>query len=193
MKKFLLYIFTIVILCDDLWAVISPINESDSTFKFSMEIPRRSKFKRQRYGSHTFFGEAGMIYGYYTGLRYSINYDGILQATDFTALSIRIGLGYSKATNDSTVKGQEIFFPVAIHIFFGEKNDFDIGMGGYYYDNRQIVTPYLYIGFRHQNPKGGFTYRIGADIHLERVYDLKGRNLQKTAVYGPMIGLGWSF
>lgn len=186
-----LYLFTHITL--DIQAVNPILKDSSVIQSYSLNIPKRSKFKKQRYSTYTLFGEAGMTYGYYTGLRYSFNFDGILQASDFSALSLRLGIGYTKATNDSTIKGQEIFFPLAIHVFLGEKNDFDMAGGIYYYENRKTFTPYIYLGFRHQNPKGGFTYRVGADIHLERVYDLKGRNLQKTAVYGPLIGLGWSF
>ena len=159
----------------------------------SYSKPRLSKFKRQRLGSNTLIGEAGYFMGYYKGMRYSFNYDAILQAEENNALSIRFGVGYSQATNDSTVFGQEVFFPVSVHLLIGTKNHFDLALGGYYFENRQNLTPFLFIGFRHQNPKGGFTYRIGADIHLERVYDLRGRNLQKTAVYGPLVALGWSF
>ena len=157
------------------------------------EKPRRSKFVRKRLGSNTLMGEAGYIYGYYKGDRYSFNYDAIVESDETNALSIRLGIGYSKATNDSTVFGQEVFIPVSVHLLLGIKNHFDLGIGGYYFENRKVITPFLFIGFRHQNPKGGFTYRIGFDIHLERVYDLKGRNLQKTAIYGPLIALGWSF
>ncbi len=155
--------------------------------------PRRSKFKRQRLASNTLLGEVGYFMGYYKGMRYSFNYDAILQAEESTCLSIRLGIGYSQATNDSTVIGQEVFFPISVHVLFGIKNQFDIGLGSYYFENRQHLTPFIFIGFRHQNPKGGLTYRIGGDIHLERVYDLIGRNLQKTAIYGPLIAIGWSF
>lgn len=155
--------------------------------------PRRKKFKRQRLGSQTLLGEAGYFMGYYEGMRYSFNYDGILQSDETNALTIRLGIGYSQATNDSTVFGQEVFIPISIHLLMGVKNHFDLGLGGYYFENRKVITPFIFIGFRHQNPKGGFAYRIGADIHLERVYDLKGRNLQKTAIFGPLIALGWSF
>ncbi len=157
------------------------------------EKPKRSKFVRKRLGSNTFLGEAGYFYGHYKGERYSFNYDAIVEAQETNAFSIRIGIGYSKATNDSTVKGQEIFIPVSVHLILGRKNHFDLGLGGYYFENRQTLTPFLFIGFRHQNPKGGFTYRFGADIHMERVFDLMGRNLQKTAVYGPLVAIGWSF
>ncbi|MCX7861791.1 MAG: hypothetical protein N2449_02215 [Bacteroidales bacterium] len=170
------------------WQVLWSTDFTSYDFK-----PRRSKFKRQRLGSHTLMGEAGMFYGYYKGLRYSFNYDGILEAEENHALTLRLGIGYSQATNDSTVLGQEVFIPISIHVIIGKKNHFDLGLGGYYFENRKDITPMLFIGFRHQNPKGGFTYRIGADIHMERVYDLRGRNLQKTAVYGPLIALGWSF
>ncbi len=155
--------------------------------------PRRSKFKRQRLGSNTLLGEAGMFYGYYKGLRYSFNYDAILQTDESNAFTMRLGIGYSQATNDSTVMGQEVFIPISVHAILGNKNHFDIGLGGYYFENRKDITPMLFLGFRHQNPKGGFTYRLGVDIHMERVYDLRGRNLQKTAVYGPLIAVGWSF
>lgn len=188
---FLFLFFTYFI--SDIQAFNPILNDRLIFQSYSLNVPKRSKFKKQRYSTSTLFAEAGMTYGYYTGIRYSFNYDGILQASEMTGLSIRLGIGYTKATNDSTIKGQEVFFPVAAHVFIGEKNDLDMAGGIYYYENRKEFTPYIYLGFRHQNPKGGFTYRIGADIHLERVYDLKGRNLQKTAVYGPLIGLGWSF
>ena len=191
-KKLTLLLF-IVLCIEDIFASIPPMTFSNNVIQYSISTPKRSKFIRKRLGSQTFYGEAGMTYGYYTGLRYSFNYDGILQSDEKSALSIRLGIGYSTATNDSTVKGQEIFFPVGINVFFGTKNHIDIGGGMYYYENRKNFTPYFYLGFRHQNPKGGFMYRFGADIHLERVYDLKGRNLQKTAVFGPLVGLGWSF
>jgi len=190
MKLKNIYIILLLFIFDEVFASFPPIIYYNNDIPVSIYAPKRSKFVRKRLGSQTFFGEAGMTYGYYTGLRYSFNYDGILQSDDKNAFSIRLGIGYSEATNDSTVKGQEIFFPVGINVFFGIKNHFDLGGGMYYYENRKEFTPYFYIGFRHQNPKGGFTYRIGADIHLERVYDLKGRNLQKTAVYGSLLGLG---
>jgi hypothetical protein len=185
-----LIFFTFLFDCKALYATSFIGDDGSEEF---LHKPRRSKFKRQRLGSQTFYLEGGYFYGYYKGLRYSLNYDGILQADETNALSIRLGVGYSQATNDSTVVGQEVFFPVSIHVFFGKKNHFDIGLGGYYFENRQVITPMLFIGFRHQNPKGGIMYRIGADIHLERVYDLKGKDLQKTAVYGPLVSVGWSF
>lgn len=155
--------------------------------------PKKKKFVRKRLGSQTIFGEAGMIYGHYKGPRYSLNYDGILESDEHTALSIRLGVGYSMATNDSTVFGHEFFFPVGINVFFGTNYHFNIAGGIYYFENRKTFTPYFFLGLRRQPTKGGFMFRVGADIHLERVYDLKGRNLQKTAIYGPLIGLGWSF
>lgn len=160
---------------------------------YNYPISKHSKFIHQRLGSHTIFGEAGYFEGYYKGLRYSVNFDGILQSSENNALTIRFGIGYSEATNDSTVVGSDIFFPIGIHLLFGIENTFDIGAGIYYYKNRQNFTPFIFLGFRHQNPRGGFMYRIGADIHLEHVYDLKGNELQKTAVFGPLISLGWSF
>lgn len=149
-----------------------------------MYKPRRSKFKRQRLASHALLGEIGMFYGYYKGVRYSLNYDGIVQTAEANALTLRVGIGYSQATNDSTVLGQEVFIPISVHVILGNKNHFDIGLGGYYFENRKDITPMLFLGFRHQNPKGGFTYRLGVDIHMERVYDLRGRNLQKQLFMG---------
>jgi hypothetical protein len=42
--------------------------------------------------------------------------------------------------------------------FFGEKNDFDMAGGIYYYENRQEFTPYLYIGLG--------TKTLKADLHI---------------------------
>ena len=154
--------------------------------------PRRG-FKKRRYGRHTFFLEYGYFSGYYEGQRYSINYDLLAQSSESNALTLRIGYGQNDASNDSTYRGDERFLPLGINILLGTKNQLEIGLGGYFYLERKILTPYLSLGFRHQNPKGGFMYRVAFDMHLERVYDTHGREIQKTAVYGPLIGLGWTF
>ena len=154
--------------------------------------PRRG-FKKRRYGRHTFALEGGYFYGYYEGLRYSINYDLLAQSSENNALTIRLGFGVNKATNDSTYKGNENYVPIGINILIGRKNDLEIGGGVYYYLNRKKPIPYFSVGFRHQNPKGGFMYRIAVDINFERSYDSKDKEIGKTGVYGPIVGLGWTF
>ena len=154
--------------------------------------PRRG-FTKRRYGRHTFFLEGGLFGGYYTGKRYSINYDLLAQSGESNALTIRVGYGQNEASNDSTYKGDERFLPLGINILIGRTNHFEIGFGGYYYMERGIINPYVSLGFRHQHPKGGIFYRIALDMHLERVIDTQGKEIQKTAVFGPVIGLGWTF
>ena len=163
-----------------------------SDFNTFIENKRRG-FTKRRYGRHTFYVEAGLFGGYYTGKRYSLNYDLLAQSGESNALSIRLGYGQNESSNDSTYHGDEKFIPIGINVLLGSRNLFELGLGGYYYTERGIITPYVSIGFRHQNPKGGFMYRVAFDMHLERVYDAKGVELQKTAVFGPIVGLGWTF
>lgn len=184
------FIFLITI---NSYAFEPPYSLDTSHYKNNFEKPKQSKFSKKRYGTYTVMGEGGYLWGYYKGMRYTFNFDCILQSTENSAFSARLGIGYSEAVNDSTVKGSNIFFPLSIHILWGIKNSFDMGAGIYYYKNREVFTPFLFLGFRHQKPKGGFMYRAGADIHLERVRNMNGKDLQKTAVFGPLVGIGWTF
>ena len=166
--------------------------QNDKSYSSELTKPRRG-FTKRRYGRHVFYLEGGYFAGYYTGKRYSINYELIAQSGESNALTLRLGYGQNEATNDSTYLGNEKYVPIAINILIGQRNLFELGLGGYYYTFRKIITPYASIGFRHMHPKGGFTYRLALDIHLERLVDAKGKELQKTAVFGPIIGLGWTF
>lgn len=171
---------------------IEPITLASSPSENELTKPRPG-FKKRRLGMHTPFVEGGYFFGYYTGMRYSVNYDILIQSGDKNALTARIGIGINKATNDSTVKGDEFFYPLGINILFGHINHFELGLGGYYFADRKIINPYFSVGLRHQKPRGGFMYRIAFDMHLERVYDMIGRNISKTAVMGPLVGIGWTF
>lgn len=155
-------------------------------------VPRRG-FKKRRYGRYTFDVEAGYFYGYYEGLRWSVNYDMMAQSSENNALTIRLGYGVNKATNDSTYKGDESFVPIGINILIGRKNTFEVGGGIYYYLDRKKPIPYFSLGFRHQNPKGGFMYRVAFDLNFERSYDSRDKEIGKTGVYGPLAGIGWTF
>lgn len=169
-----------------------PVKLKESLIENELTKPRPG-FKKRRLGLHTLFLEGGYFIGYYNGLRYSVNYDLLLQSSEKSALTLRIGAGLNKATNDSTVNEDEVFFPFGINLLFGHVNHFELGLGGYYFENRQVLNPYFSIGFRHQKPRGGFMYRIAFDLHLERVYDMQGRNIAKTSVMGPIVGIGWNF
>ncbi len=167
---------------------------TDSVYTENNSLTKpRPGFKKHRYSVNTFFLEGGYLWGYYTGIRYSVNYDIILQSSEKSAFTARIGYGINKATNDSTIIKDEPFIPIGINILVGRINELEIGAGGYYFKYRRVIPPYLSIGFRHQEPKGGFMFRVACDIHLEYVYNLKGTQVSKTAVYGPLLGLGWTF
>jgi hypothetical protein len=114
-KIFLLSLLAII--ASDIQAIVPISSDSSTLLSNSFNIPKRSKFKKQRYSTYTYLAKQHDVWILYRS-RYSFNFDGILQATDLSALSIRLGIGYTKATNDSTVMGQEIFFPNAIHVFF---------------------------------------------------------------------------
>ncbi len=197
--KILIFIFVLLLINNRIDAQLSfsntgnePISLNYSSNDNELTKPRPG-FKKRRLGIHTPFVECGYFFGYYTGIRYSVNYDLLVQSGDRNALSARIGIGINKATNDSTVKGDEYFYPLGINLLLGNINDLELGFGAYYFADRKALNPYFSLGFRHQKPKGGFMYRIAFDIHLERVYDLNGKNVSKTAVMGPLIGLGWTF
>ena len=117
--------------------------------------PRRG-FKKRRYGRHTFALEGGYFYGYYEGLRYSINYDLLAQSSENNALTIRLGFGVNKATNDSTYKGNENYVPIGINILIGRKNDLEIGGGVYYYLNRKKTYPLFFSWIQTSKSKRGF-------------------------------------
>ena len=194
----LIFNILISIFCCESEAQFSFNNTDGVSFKITTSTdndftkPRRG-FKKRRYGIHTFFAEGGYFWGYYTGERYSVNYDLLLQSRENNALTARIGVGLNNATNNTTYKGNENFFPFGINLLLGRIYQFELGSGAYYYKYREILTPYVSVGFRYQEPKGGFMCRIACDIHLERSYDFIGRNVSKTAVYGPLVGLGWTF
>jgi len=173
----------------------SPLNDFElNPAKESIYSPApRRGFKKRRYGRYTFAIEAGYFYGYYEGIRYSLNFDLLAQSGENNALTVRLGYGVNKATNDSTYKGDESFVPIGINILIGRKNNFEIGGGIFYYLDRKKPIPYFSLGFRHQNPKGGFMYRVAVDINFERSYDSKDKEIGKTGVYGPIVGLGWTF
>ena len=169
-----------------------PISLTTSLTENDFTKPKPS-FRKRRLGMHTFSLEGGYFYGYYKGLRYSINYDILLQSGLKDALTFRIGAGLNKGVNGTTIKTDEVFFPFGIYILLGNINLLEIGLGGYYFENRRALNPFASIGFRHQKPRGGFMYRVAFDLHLERSYDLQGRNTSKTGVFGPLIGIGWTF
>ncbi len=153
----------------------------------------RPGFKKRRYGIHTFFLEGGYFWGYYEGLRYSINYDILLQSSEKSAFTMRIGYGVNNSSNDSTITKAEPFIPIGVNILVGRINQFELGAGGYFFRYRKLIPPYISFGFRHQPSKGGFMFRVAIDLHLEYVYNLKGTEISKTGVYGPLVGLGWTF
>jgi hypothetical protein len=154
--------------------------------------PRRG-FTKRRYGRHTFFAEGGYFFGYYTGIRFSLNYDILVQSGESNAFTLRLGYGINQAKNDSTYKGNEAFVPIGANILLGRKNLIEVGAGIFYYLERQKPIPYFSLGFRHQNPKGGLTYRVAFDVNFERSYDVAGREIGKTGVFGPLVGLGYTF
>jgi hypothetical protein len=166
---------------------------NNDTLQESILTKPKRGFKKRRYGRHTFFVEYGYFFGYYKGPRYSLNYDILAQSGESNALSIRLGYGKNDATNDTTYKGDEEYIPIGINVLLGRSNLFEIGAGIYYYLERQKPIPYFSLGFRHQQSKGGFFYRIAFDVQFERSYDANGREIGKTGVYGPLAAVGWTF
>ncbi|PIX36574.1 MAG: hypothetical protein COZ59_00350 [Bacteroidetes bacterium CG_4_8_14_3_um_filter_31_14] len=169
------------------------VNDSLNLENSNLTKPRPG-FKKRRFRINTIFLEGGYFWSYYTGTRYSINYDILMQSGEKSAFTARIGYGLNNAVKDSLNDfNQEPFIPIGINILIGRINELEFGAGGYYFKYRKIIPPYLSIGFRHQSPRGGFMFRVACDIHLERVYNTNGTEISKTAAYGPLLGLGWTF
>lgn len=196
-KKKILFVFFLLLIF---------YNESEAQFSYNNKLTfnsfssenenftkPRPGFKKRRYGIHTFFLEGGYFWDYYTGTRYSVNYDILLQSGEKSAFTVRIGYGINNAVTDSIITKEEPFIPIGINILVGRVNQLELGAGGYYFKYRKIIPPYLSIGFRHQPPKGGFMFRVALDVHLEYIYNTNGTEISKTGVYGPLLGLGWTF
>lgn len=178
----------------------------------SCSMPQPVRFKFYYENSHDLYLEGGYFLGNYKGSRLSINYDGIVKSYQNVIISLRIGVGYSFAEQKDSSLQQKIIFPMAIHFQLTKvntqaggfrrynirnvfhkiimKTNLDIGFGAYNYAEKQNITPFIFLGFRHQRPEGGLMYRLGGDLQLDNI--AKKKSL-KTAYYGPLLSIGWTF
>lgn len=170
------------------------------------------RFKFYYENSHNVYLEGGYFLGNYKGPSFSFNYDGIIKTYEYLIISLRIGAGYSFAKQKDSLLQQKIIFPMAVHFQLTKvntqagsfrryniknifqkiimKTNIDIGLGAYNHANKQNLTPFVFLGARHQNPSGGLIYRLGCNIHLDNIIRKKSF---KTAYYGPLLSVGWTF
>jgi len=192
------------------FALISVYGFTNNPDTCSMPQPVRFRFYYEN--SHDVYLEGGYFIGNYKGSRVSINYDGIVKSYQYLIISLRIGAGYSFAEQKDSLLQQKIIFPMAVHFQLTKvntqaggfrrynvrnifqkiimKTNIDIGFGAYNYANKQNLTPFVFLGLRHQSPEGGLMYRLGCDIQLDNVVRKKSF---KTAYYGPLLSVGWTF
>ena len=170
------------------------------------------RFKFYYENNHNLYLESGYFFGKYTGPRFSINYDGIVRNYQYLIFSLRVGAGYSFAKDYKNSSSQGVIFPISVHIQFTNVNtqaggfrryniknifqrlylqtNLDFAIGGYNYAKKQQITPFFSIGFRHQNPNGGWMYRLACDIQFEDVFK---KEVFKRAFFGPIISIGYTF
>ncbi len=150
----------------------------------------RPGFRKQRFGFNTFFLEATFIYGYYKGQKYSLNYDLITQTSDMTAFTLRVG--YEKVKMYEGFDRDQI--PLYANLLIGNKNHYELSAGAFYDLTNNKINPTFSTGFRHHNPKGGFFFRVTCFLTMEREIDpVHNLETKRIWVYGPSLGLGWSF
>jgi hypothetical protein len=149
----------------------------------------RPGFKKQRFGFNTFFLETGFVFGHYEAIKYSLNYDLVMQTGENNALSLRIGYEMVKGSNYNKNN-----IPLFVNLLIGKKNMLELYGGAFLDLTNNKLNPVFGTGFRHQNPKGGFFYKIAVFMTTEREDNpITGVEEKKIWMYGPTLGLGWSF
>ena len=150
----------------------------------------RPRFRKNVFAYNTFFVEGCFVNGYYNAQKYSINYDYTAQESNNTSLTLRIG--YEKVRMNSGPDRSQI--PMFVNILFGRKNYFELSGGALYDLSNNKINPVFATGYRHQNPKGGFFLRLNVFITNEKEIDpIQKLELKRIWVFGPGLGLGWSF
>ncbi|MGQ9846665.1 MAG: hypothetical protein ACUVQP_04060 [Bacteroidales bacterium] len=203
MKKLITILFLYII---NIYSMYGKMPDSSN----ASLLPVRFKFYYEN--SHTIYAESGYWFSNYKGSHITLNYDGIVRSFQYLIVSLRIGAGYSFAKQKDSLLRQKIIFPMAVHFQLTKvntqaggfrrynihnifqkiimKTNLDIGFGWYNFADKQNINPFLSIGFRHQNPEGGFMYRIGGEMLLDII---TRKQTFKTAYYGMSVSLGWTF
>ena len=118
---------------------------------------------------------------------YSVNYDRIIPLSEQLKLVPRIGLMYAPLSTSERFKDHNnISIPIEVNLLWAKrserKNFAEVGIGlsllglkEYKITNSERVTTNRFgqvltarLGFRHQKPTGGFTYRAGLLIKIKQ-------------------------
>lgn len=155
--------------------------------------PRKPKFRTTNIGSNFIGTQASLYIKELKGYRGSVFFDFFAESEKRFAITLNIGAGYINASNDSTLTSREVFIPFSSHLIYGFNNYGDVGVGTMYFVERNIISPYFYLGYRYQPATGGFSIKAGIELFLDRLRDRINRDIQKIGLYGPVIGLGYAF
>ncbi len=120
---------------------------------------------------------------------YSVNYDRIITISPKVKLAPRVGFEFIPRKLDNYSPYGEWSFPLELNMLYGKNSDsnnhFEGGLGLSLYslvetfkqdNNGNALNPELKmgkvttlrIGFRHQKPRGGVTYRVGIMARLSQ-------------------------
>ncbi|MCX7954299.1 MAG: hypothetical protein N3A01_03805 [Bacteroidales bacterium] len=178
---------------------------------FNYTYSQSKKFKYYYENSHSIFCEAGFFFSNYYGPHSTINYDGIVKTFQHLIVSLRGGIGFSFAKQKDSLIMHNVIIPTAFHFQLTRVNtqvggmkrynvramdrltrfkNLDIGFGWYNFITRKFLSPFLFIGIRHQRPDGGINFKIGFLSSLDIVHN---RNAFKTLFFSPIFSLGKTF
>jgi len=172
------------------------------------------KFKKFKYyyeNSHSIYCEAGYFMRNYNGAFATINYDGIVLTFQRLIISLRGGIGYSFGIQKDTGYKQKFIFPMAFHFNYTRYNvevgamprynvsflssitrflNTEFVFGWFNQSSRQLLSPFIAIGIRHQRPDGGLLFRLSLLTALDIVHN---KNSLKTIFFSPVLSLGKIF
>ena len=130
------------------------------------------------------------------GVLYSLNYDRIIFTKNLFQISGRIGFSYIPYLKNNLESFNDIFkYPFEVNVLYGRKSHAEIGLGytpvfiTYHENTFKIYDVYSYsgvrVGYRYQEPFGGFFFRIGFIPYINFPKYLKNS--------GPKYYLGFGF
>ena len=134
---------------------------------------------------------------------YSINYDRLFNISNKFKLSSRLGIHY---TNKVPLQYYRTFcIPVEVsglYSFFGRKHFIEIGTGLSYFNSYDRITNHtedilivaLRLGYRFQNPEGGFFFKLGfVPLYDWLVINPDPAVPHHTWLFSGGLGLGYTF
>ena len=136
-----------------------------------------NKTQKQEFSKNSVGLDGGLLYlGFGGSINSSVNYERHIFSLKSTSYYLRMGVGYYLiGASDTGYAGVQV--PLSLNLITGKGNNhFELNLGGRaifdikndeidYSDEKVRLFPIVNIGYRYQNPKGGFIFKslIGID------------------------------